>query len=86
VDLAFCCNGKAMSQDTINLPVPLEDLFPEVGPESDTEKLDIQLDKTVGGQIDAGNSNNPDDHPFGFYIMSGKYLRFTPLQKHVLLT
>jgi chitinase len=35
------------------------------------EKLDIKLDKTMGGQRDRGNSNNPDDHAFGFYIMSG---------------
>jgi chitinase len=59
-------------QDTINLPVPLEDLFPEVGPESNTEKLDIKLDKTMGGDRSAPNSNSPDDNAFGFYIMSGE--------------
>ncbi len=60
-----------MGQETINLPVPLVDLFPTPGPESDTEKLDIKLDKSIGG---GSNSNNPNDHPFGFYIMSGEYL------------
>lgn len=71
-DLAFCCNAKNMGHETINLPVPLKNLFPTVGPESDTEKLDIKLDKTMGGRKDAGNSNSPDDHAFGFYIMSGE--------------
>ena len=60
-----------LQKDTINLPVALADLFPSPGPESDTEKLDIKLDKAMGGQRDGGNSNNPDDHAFGFYIMSG---------------
>jgi chitinase len=84
-ELALCCNSNGLSLDTINLPVPLADLFPKPGPESDTEKLDIQLDKTVGGQIDAGNSINPDDHPFGFYIMSGQCPTLPLLQSKLSL-
>ncbi|OAK93414.1 hypothetical protein IQ06DRAFT_236443, partial [Phaeosphaeriaceae sp. SRC1lsM3a] len=80
-DLAFCCNAKNMGHETINLPVPLKNLFPTVGPESDTEKLDIKLDKTMGGRKDAGNSNSPDDHAFGFYIMSGPETEITTVSK-----
>lgn len=47
------------------------DLFPHPGPDSDTEKLDIKLDRTMGGQKSAGNSINPDDNAFGFYILTG---------------
>ncbi|ORY04392.1 hypothetical protein BCR34DRAFT_572769 [Clohesyomyces aquaticus] len=80
-DLAFCCNANGMGQDTINLPVPLVDLFPSVGPDSNTEKLDIKLDKTMGGNRDAPNSNNPDDNAFGFYIMSGPQQELTTVSK-----
>lgn len=48
------------------------DLFPTPGPESDTEKLDIKLDRTMGGNRDVPQSTSPDDSAFGFYIMSGR--------------
>ena len=51
--------------------IELRNLFPKPGPESDTEKLDIKLDRTMGGEKKAGNSVHPNDSAFGFYIMSG---------------
>ncbi|KAJ6287495.1 hypothetical protein J3E71DRAFT_358329 [Bipolaris maydis] len=80
-DLAFCCNTKGMGKETINLPVPLKNLFPTPGPDSNTEKLYIKIDQTMGGQITPGNSNDPDDHAFGFYIMSGPEEEITTVNK-----
>ncbi|KAF5852879.1 hypothetical protein GGP41_008338 [Bipolaris sorokiniana] len=73
VDLAFCCKGSAMGA--------LRNLFPKPGPESDTEKLDIKLDRTMGGQKKAGNSVHPNDSAFGFYIMSGPEEELTSIDK-----
>lgn len=59
-DLAFCCNANNMGKETINLPVPLNDLFPTPRPESDVEKLNIKLDQTMGGQRSATNNVDPN--------------------------
>ncbi|RYN58904.1 hypothetical protein AA0114_g1804 [Alternaria tenuissima] len=80
-DLAFCCDTRGMGKETINLPVPLKNLFPTPGPDSNTEKITIKVDQTMGGQITPGNSNDPDDHAFGFYIMSGPEDEITTVNK-----
>ena len=79
--LAFCCDSKAFGKETINLPVPLADLFPTPGPESDTEKLDIKVDRTMGGAQNAGNDLDPDHNSFGFYILSGPENEITTFDK-----
>ncbi|KAF2733512.1 hypothetical protein EJ04DRAFT_468282 [Polyplosphaeria fusca] len=80
-DIAFCCNAKAMGKETIKLPVPLENLFPKPGPASDTERLDIKLDRTMGGQRNAGNDVDPNKNAFGFYILSGPDNEITTFNK-----
>jgi chitinase len=75
---AFCCDPKAFGRETVNLPVPLANLFPQVGPESNVEKLDITIDRTMGG---AGNDIDPNDNKFGFYILSGPEDEITTFDK-----
>jgi chitinase len=83
-DLAFCCDSKQMGKETINMPVPLSDLFPsDMGeiPESNAEKLDIKVDRTMGGQQAAGNDDSPDKNAFGFYIVTGPENEMTSVDK-----
>lgn len=56
-------------------------LFPEPGPKSNTEKLDIKIDKTMGNRRPAGNNQNPNDNAFGFFIMSGPENEITSVNK-----
>jgi chitinase len=46
-------------------------LFPQPGPDSDKQKFDVEIDSTMGGEKPSGNSADPNDNAFGFYIMSG---------------
>ncbi|OAL43395.1 hypothetical protein IQ07DRAFT_593170 [Pyrenochaeta sp. DS3sAY3a] len=80
-DLAWCCDtGKMAGTETINLPVPLEYLFPSPGPKENTEKLDIKIDTSIGtGSKNSKNAAN--DHAFGWYIMSGPENEFSSVNK-----
>jgi chitinase len=80
-DLAFCCKASDMGKELITLPVPLADLFPTPGPESDVEKLDIKLDQTMGGNRDGGNDVDPNSNAFGFVIFSGPETEITTVNK-----
>ena len=82
-EIGFCCNPTSISKETINLPVPLEDLFPTniPIPDDDTQKMDIKIDRTMGGQRTAGNDADPNNNAFGFYIMSGPENEITTFNK-----
>ena len=56
-------------------------LFTHPGPKENTEKHDIKLDTTMGGQRSGGNSKDPNDHAFGFYIMSDPENEITSVSK-----
>jgi hypothetical protein len=60
--------------------------FPTPRPDSNNEKLYDAVDQTMGGQITPGNSNDPEDHVFGFYIMSGPEDEITTINKRELGT
>jgi chitinase len=54
-------------------------LFPTPGPDSDKQRLDLEIDRTIGGRKEASNDDSPDANAFGFHIMSGgsfKYFSF----------
>lgn len=79
-DLTFCCPAFTLHTGTINLGVPLANLFPTPGPSSNVEQLGVELDKTAGGKSSA-NTQNPNDSAFGFFILSGPKNEITTMNK-----
>jgi chitinase len=70
----------ALSDRCVHKVTPSRYLFPTPGPKSNTEKLDIKLDTTIG----SGSSNSKyaaNDHAFGWYIMSGPEDEFSTVAK-----
>ncbi|KAI1776334.1 family 18 glycosyl hydrolase [Hypoxylon cercidicola] len=66
----FCCDPP--DGETLFLPVPLEDLFPNppTGDDVDTD-FDLNIDNTWGdGQPDTGTDDDPDEAAFQFYVLA----------------
>jgi hypothetical protein len=57
------------------LLIKYRDLFPKPGPDSDQQKFDLEIDRTMGGRRPPTNDATPDANAFGFYIMSGMKLQ-----------
>ncbi|KAH6671469.1 hypothetical protein B0J14DRAFT_565139 [Halenospora varia] len=78
-DVAYYCPASSLNRGTVNLPVPLKNLVPYPGPESNVNQVDEEVDKTVGGAKSPGNSQRPNDNAFGFFILSGPKNEITTL-------
>ncbi|KAH9211348.1 glycosyl hydrolases family 18-domain-containing protein, partial [Leptodontidium sp. 2 PMI_412] len=74
-DLNWCCPASGLQRSTVNLPVPLKDLFPTPGPISDKQKLGIEMQKNKGNNVD------PNKDAFGFFILSGPPNELTTMNK-----
>jgi chitinase len=68
----LCVDPNALRITVNTLPVPLKNLFPTPGPDSDKQKWKVELDPSMGGADPTPESStDPDDNSFGWYIMSG---------------
>ncbi|KAH7038273.1 glycosyl hydrolases family 18-domain-containing protein [Microdochium trichocladiopsis] len=73
---AYCCNANAIDAKLDLLPVPLENLFEKLGPDSNEEKFKLQVES-----VDGKGGTDPQDNAFGFVIMSGPEKDLTSLDK-----
>lgn len=72
VQRPLCVDPNALRLTVNTLPVPLKNLFPAPGPDSDKQKWHVELDPSMGGADPTPEtSTNPNDGSFGWYIMSG---------------
>ncbi|KAK6341165.1 hypothetical protein TWF696_008251 [Orbilia brochopaga] len=76
VPQALCCRASDLNINYLKLPVPVDHLFPDPGPPSDQQNYDLKIDAPVGA-----NDQDPNNHPFGFFILSGPREQVSNLDK-----
>lgn len=82
VHRSLCADPNALQLYIKTLPVPLENIFPHPGPDTDKQQWDVKLDPTMGGADPTPEeSTNADKNPFGWYIMSGPQNELASLDK-----
>jgi chitinase len=79
----LCCNAEALETKLKELPIPLQNLFPDWQdiPDSDEQKFEVEMDETMGGQRKATKDDHPDANSFGWHIMSGPDYQLLSLRK-----
>lgn len=77
----FCCDPP--SGETLFLPVPLEDLFPEPPTGDDVKSdFDLNIDNTWGdGEADTNSEDDPNAAAFQFYVLASPTEIQTSLDK-----
>ncbi|KAK4097654.1 glycoside hydrolase family 18 protein [Parathielavia hyrcaniae] len=78
----LCADPNALRLTVNTLPVPLKNLFPTPGPDTDKQKWHVELDPSMGGADPTPETSlDPDDNSFGWYIMSGPASELTSLNR-----
>lgn len=79
----LCCDADALETKLKELPIPLQNLFPdwEDIPDSDEQSFEVEVDGTMGGQRKSTSDDHPDANSFGWHIMSGPDDQITSLKK-----
>ena len=79
---SLCVDPSALRLTVDTLPVPLKNIFPKPGPNSDKQKWNVKLDQSMGGaDTTPKTSIDADKNAFSSYIVSGPSNELTSLNK-----